>query len=267
MAIATSTAIAAGISLAGAGANFAQAAKQNRLVRQAEEEAAKYMEEARQKIGVNYMEQLQVPLEGYEAAAKMNLAAGMQATEALRETDQRAVLGGTGRVLEQQNRAAEDLRFQMQQDIYNRDRAVMQEDSRVAQQLAALDLETTRGAQRAAAEAEINRANAIQSGVAGVAQAGLTAFEGSDLYRRSQGDKMGQSIGSIGGLDEMSVGRIAANQGLNKFQTQDIIRKGQDSRFFDRSMFDYFDPNGIIAPERVPAFSYPALPAPRNPFE
>lgn len=265
MAITTAAAIGAGLSLAGAGANFAQASKQKKLMRQAEEEAAKYMEEARQKIGVNYMEQLQVPLEGYEAAAKMNLAAGQQATQGLRETDQRAVIGGTGRVLEQQNRAAEQLRFGMQQDIYNRDKLVMQEDQRVAKQLAGLDLETVRGAQIAAAEADINRANAIQGGIAGITQAGLTAFQGSDLYNQSGADKMGQSIGPIGSLDTSSVGRIADNSDFNFLQKRSLRRRGQESPFFDQSMFDYFDPNGIVAPNMVPSFSYPSI-NPTNPF-
>ena len=224
------------------------------------------MEEARKKIGVNYMEQLQVPLEGYEAAAKMNLAAGMQATQGLRETDQRAVLGGTGKILEQQNRAAEDLRFQMQRDLYERDRAIMEEDSRIAQQLAGLDLETVRGAQLAAASADINRANAVQGAFQGLTRAGLTAFQGSNLYNPSQADRMGQAIGRVGSLDPMSTGRIAANQDLNFFQRRSIERKGQNSPFFDRSAFEYFDPTGIVAPDMAPSFTYPTI-NPRNPFQ
>jgi len=266
MAVATTTAIAAGISLAGAGANFAQAAKQKKLMRQAEEEAAKYMEEARNKIGTNYLEQLQVPLEGYEAAGKMNLAAQMQATEALRETDQRAVLGGTGKVLEQGNRAAENLRIQMQEDIYGRDRAVMQEDSRIAQQLADLDLQEVQGAQFAAAEADINRANALSGAFTGLKNATGTIMDGSNLYNPSRADKIGQSIGGVGSLDPSSVGRIAQNSDLNFLQKRSLQRKGQDSRFFDRSMFDYFDPNGIVAPDMIPSFSYPAVPQLPNPF-
>lgn len=265
MAIATSTAIAAGISLAGAGANFAQAAKQQKLVRQAEEEAAKYMEEARKKIGVNYMEQLQVPLEGYEAAAKMNLAAGMQATEALRETDQRAVLGGTGRILEQQNRAAEDLRFQMQRDIYDRDRAVMQEDSRIAQQLAELDLETVRGAQLAAASADINRANAIQGAFQGLTGAASTVAEGLPLYRQSPADKAGQAVGRFGDMSSLDVADTLGASGLTNRQLRSIGRKGQDSRFFNP---DLLYPSGsMLDTDLGSAFMYPTLPPPRNPFQ
>ena len=46
MPITTATAIAAGTQLAGAAASFAQAAKNNRLRREAEEAAKKYMEDA-----------------------------------------------------------------------------------------------------------------------------------------------------------------------------------------------------------------------------
>lgn len=265
MAIATATAISAGIALAGAGANFAQAAKQKKLVRQAEEEAAKYMEEARTKLGTNYMEQLQVPLEGYEAAAKMNLAAGQQATQALRESDQRAVIGGTSRVLEQQNRAAENLRLGMQRDVYERDRAIMEEDKRIAQQLANLDIETVRGAQLAAATADINRATALEGAFSGITNAATTVAGGLDLYKQSRATKLGESVGEIGGLSKSSVGNILNNSDLNFFQKRDLIRKGQGSKYFDPSAFQYWDPNSVIAPDVTSPFSYPQI-TPRNPF-
>lgn len=265
MAVATSTAIAAGISLAGAGANFAQAAKQNKLVRQAEEEAAKYMDEARKKTEVNYMEQLQVPLEGYEAAAKMNLAASMQATDALQESGQRAVLGGTGKVLEQSQRAAEDMRYDMQRDLYERDFRIAAEDANIAQNLAGFDLSEVQGAQIAAKEADINRAQAIQGAFTGLTNAAGTLYEGSNLYNPSNADKMGQSIGPIGSLDGSSVGRIAENSDLNFLQKRSLRRKGQGSQFFDKSAFDYFDPTAIMSPERASPFSYPTV-NPRNPF-
>lgn len=265
MAVATSTAIAAGLSLAGAGANFAQANKQQRLMRDAQEEAAKYMEEARQKLGVNYAEELQVPLEGYEAAAKMNLAAGQQATDALRESGQRAVIGGTGRVLEQQNRAAEQLRFGMQEDLYERDRLIAEEDQRIAQQLAGLDLATVEGAQIAAADADMNRANAITGAISGITNAGLTAFEGSNLYNPNRATRTGMAVGQVGSLDPASVGRIAENSDLNYLQKRSLRRKGQESPFFDQSMFEYFDPNSIVAPDMAPSFSFPVI-NPTNPF-
>lgn len=262
MAIATATAISAGIALAGAGANFAQAAKQKKLVRQAEEEAAKYLEEARAKIGTNYMEQLQVPLEGYEAAAKMNLAAGQQATQALRETDQRAVIGGTSRVLEQQNRAAEALRLGMQEDIYSRDRAIMEEDARIAQQLAEIDIETVRGAQLAAATADINRATALEGAFSGLTNAATTVAGGLDLYKQDVNTRAGQSIGRFGDMNAEQVGDAIGQSNLNFLQKRSLARKGQESRFFDPRMF-YPDASSL----QRGTFGFPDLPQPRNPFQ
>lgn len=255
MAVATSTAIAAGMSLAGAGANFAQAAKQQKLMRQAQEEAAKYMQEARQKMGVNYLESVQVPLEAYEAQERMNLAASMQATDALRESGQRSVIGGTGRVLEQSNRAAEQMRFDMQRDLYNRDMMIAQEDASIAQNLSDLDLAEAQGAQMAAAEADVNRANALTGAFTGLANAGMTIYEGSNLYNPSNADKTGQAIGAVGSLDPSSVGRIAENSSLNAFQKRSLRRKGQDSPYFDSSMFGYFDPNAVSVPETASPFN------------
>lgn len=123
--MAAATAIALGAtSVASAGASFAQAAKQQRQMREAEEAAAKYMDDARKKFSVNFAEQLQVPLEGYEMASDLNREAVAQNIEALRESGQRAVLGGVAGLQQQAQAGAEQLRMAMQQDLYDRDKAI-----------------------------------------------------------------------------------------------------------------------------------------------
>jgi hypothetical protein len=193
MAITTAAAISAGVSLASAGAGFAQAAKEKRLMRDAQEAAAKYMEEAKTKIDVNYMEQLQVPLEGYEAAARQNLAIGMQSTDMLRESGQRALIGGVGKVNEQGQRFAEDQRIQMQRDLYDRDRLIAQEDSRIANQLAGLNLQQAEGAQIAAAQSDMNRAASIQGAFGNITDAATTTIEGLDLYKKGKTEALDSS--------------------------------------------------------------------------
>ena len=195
MAVATTTAIAAGSALVSAGSSFAQAAKQQRKMREAEEAAAKYMDDARKKFTTNFAEQLQVPLEGYEMASDLNRQATQQTLEAMRESGQRAIIGGVAGLQEQAQIGAEQLRMGMQQDLYERDKAIVAEESRLRDIQAELDLTESAGAQQAAADAQALRAQSIESGFGALTSAASTLQEGSELYKQSQGAKMADRFG------------------------------------------------------------------------
>jgi X-X-X-Leu-X-X-Gly heptad repeat protein len=194
--MAAATAIALGAtSVASAGASFAQAAKQQRQMREAEEAAARYMDDARKKFSVNFAEQLQVPLEGYEMASDLNRQAVAQNIEALRESGQRAILGGVAGLQQQAQDGAEQLRMGMQQDLYERDRAIAAEESRLRDIQAEIDLGEAAGAQQAAADAQMMRAQSIQSGLGALASGATTLYEGSDLYSQSKETKLAEKFG------------------------------------------------------------------------
>lgn len=198
MAVATTTAIAAGTALVSAGSSFAQAAKQKRQMRQAEEAAAKYMDDARKKFSTNFAEQLQVPLEGYEMASDINRQVSGQALEAMRESGQRAIIGGVAGLQQQAQAGAEQLRMGMQQDLYERDKAIVSEESRLRDIQGEIDLGEAAGAQQAAADAQALRAQSIESGFGSLTSAATSLYEGSDLYNKGQGAKMADKFG--GGL-------------------------------------------------------------------
>lgn len=185
MPITTATAIAAGTQVAGAAASFAQAAKNNRLRREAEEAAKKYVEDAVKAYKTNYAEDIQVPLEGYERAAEMNTQAAAQALEAMRESGQRAVIGGVAGLQQQAQQGSEELRMSMQQDLYNRNLRIAEEEANIRDRLAELDLNQATGAQQAAADARVMGAQSIQSGFSNLAGAGSTIYEGSELYKNA----------------------------------------------------------------------------------
>lgn len=187
---ATTAIVTAGLSAAGAGAKFAQAVRSNRMAKQAEQAAAKFMADARKRMEVNFLEGVQVPTEAYEIAARQNLAQSQQATQALRETDQRAVIGGIQGVQEQGAIAAEQLRTGLQEDLFRRDLMVAQEDSRLRDQMAGLDLAEVTGAQRAMADQERLRAQAIGSAFGLLGQGAKDIFEDSALYRRRDPDRL-----------------------------------------------------------------------------
>lgn len=203
--MAAATAIALGAtSVASAGASFAQAAKQQRQMREAEEAAAKYMDDARKKFSVNFAEQLQVPLEGYEMASDLNRQAVSQNIEALRESGQRAVLGGVAGLQQQAQAGAEQLRMAMQQDLYDRDKAIAAEESRLRDIQGEIDLGEAAGAQQAAADAQMMRAQSIQSGLGALASGATTLYEGSDLYGQSKETKLAEKFGKGLTVDQKS---------------------------------------------------------------
>lgn len=198
MAVATTTAIAAGVALASAGSSFSQAAKQQRKMKQAEEAAAKYMEDARKKFSTNFAEQLRVPLEGYEMASNLNKQIAGQSLEAMRESGQRAIIGGVAGLQQQAQAGSEQLRMGMQQDLYERDKAIVSEESRLRDIQAELDLSESAGAQQAAADAQALRAQSIEAGFGALTSAATGLQEGSALYKQTQGAKMADKFG--GGL-------------------------------------------------------------------
>jgi len=223
--------ITAGVGLASAGASFAQAAKQNRLQKEAAESAAKYMEDAKKKFEVNYLESLQVPLEGYETAARVNQAAGAQSLEAMRETGQRAVLGGVGRLQEQMQLGGENLRTNMQKDLYERDKMIASEEGRLRDVLGDIDIGTAQGAQRAAADASDRKAEAITGGFQALGGVASSLYEGSDLYKSgTRGDVMAK-YGT--GLDQ--AGMVKANDALSKLskdQLKELNEQGSKSSLY-----------------------------------
>jgi hypothetical protein len=223
--MAAATAIALGAtSVASAGASFAQAAKQQRQMREAEEAAAKYMDDARKKFSVNFAEQLQVPLEGYEMASEMNRAASAQALEAMRESGQRAILGGVAGLQQQVQAGSEQLRMAMQQDLYERDKAIAAEESRLRDIQGEIDLGEAAGAQQAAADAQALRAQSIESGLGSLASGATSLYEGSKLYKSGLSDKV---LGKYGAdLTPAEMGAVGSRlQGMDQNLLKDIYKK------------------------------------------
>lgn len=193
---AAAAAISAGTQLVGAAASFAQAAKNNRLKREAETAAKKYMEDAVKAYKTNYAEDIQVPLEGYERAAEMNTQAAAQSLEAMRESGQRAVIGGVAGLQQQAQQGSEALRMAMQQDLYNRNLQIAEEEANIRDRLATIDLNQATGAQEAAADAQAMKARSVESGFGNIAGAGSTIYEASELYRKDEEAKK-SGIGAL----------------------------------------------------------------------
>jgi hypothetical protein len=260
--------IAAGTGVASAASSFAASVEQQRKFREAEEATAKYMDDARKKFSVNFAEQLQVPLEGYEMASNLNTQAVSQNVEALRESGQRAILGGVAGLQQRAQEGAEQLRMGLQQDLYERDKAIVSEESRLRDIQADIDLGEAAGAQQAAADAQALRAQSIESGFGSLSSAATTLYEGSDLYKKGLSDKVLAKYGSGLTPDQMSaVG--SKLQGMDQNLLKDLYKKAPSgfklTADFGVAPTVNIGPArtyGVPAPKKTP--SLPTVPFPKT---
>jgi hypothetical protein len=118
------------ISTVSAGASFAQAAKQNRLKRQAQSDAEQAMAAARGKLDVNFAEQMSIKKEAYDLERQAMLVQGAQLTQAGIESE-RGAAATAGRVFAQQQLGQQQIRSAMADEMTNIEAAVLEEESRL----------------------------------------------------------------------------------------------------------------------------------------
>ena len=198
MPAATSLAIAGlavgiGTTAASMGASFGQAAKQKKAAQKAQEQADKAFTEARKKLEVNYYKGLGIQKEPYELEREALAQSGAQAMEAARETE-RGVAATAGRVQMAQNQGQRQIAGAMGQELTNLEMLTAQEDSRLRDAQAQLDLEQAAGAQDAAAQAEKFANQATQQGIQGAISIGSQIGEALPLYGKSMGAMAGNRL-------------------------------------------------------------------------
>ena len=176
------------LSAGSAAAGFAQQAKQNNLKKEADAAAEKALEEAKQRLDVNYARQLQVPLESYRRAMRESIAKNKQLLEAAQEGDQRGVAASVGKIGAATTKELANVRDLMSKELYDRDLLIAEEDARIAGKLADIGLGEVEGAQIASANAERLAALAGQGALKGLVDTGLKAASLAPLYRKTTPD-------------------------------------------------------------------------------
>jgi hypothetical protein len=217
------------ISAASTGFSFAQASAQKKEQKKAENEAEKYLAEARKKLDVNFYEQLGIQKEPYELAREAATSTAAQALEAGRESE-RGTAATAGRVFMGQQEGQRQIASAMGQEMAGLEKAVAQEDARLASVQANLDLREAAGAQKAAAIAEARSAQGLAAGMQGVASIAGQVDAMLPDYKQSASMKelgkmqkigMGEnklsqanfqnkiaSFGNVGGVDFSKVGKM-----------------------------------------------------------
>ena len=184
MPITTGMLLASTLAQAGfsAGMSFGQAAKQDKLRKEAETEAGKKMDAARSRLEKNFMESLSVPKGVFDATMEALNSVAFTALDAAREGSQRGVGTVAQNVLNSQNDALRDVQSEREKQLFNLEAATAEEESRLRDARASLDLQEAEGAQMVAADATEARNDAIQQGIGAVTEGIGAGLEGASLY-------------------------------------------------------------------------------------
>jgi len=165
MGVATAVAIGGlAISAASSAVSFAQANKQKKLQKEAEADAAKAMEEARNKISINFYREMGIQKEPYELAREAEISQGQALIDAAQQGD-RGVGAVAGALQMSQNASQAEIRTAMGKEQRDIQEMVLDEESRLRDVGAQLDLEEAAGAQQAAADAQMARAQFMTQGM------------------------------------------------------------------------------------------------------
>ena len=212
------TTIAAGVGLATTaatpGMSFAQAGKQRKAMRQAEQDASEAMQAARKKLEVNVFDQLSIQKEPFELEREALLSQGAQAIQAGVESE-RGAAATAGRIQMAQNEAQAGIRTAMGQELQGLERLSAQEEGRLRDIGVQLDLEEVAGAQLAAANAQELQAQAMQQGFEGVTSLAGQLASSAPLFERNRGAEKA-AIGNMAFSPEQfqQFGNVAEKGGL-----------------------------------------------------
>lgn len=172
-ALTTATILGASAALSSAGGaimSFNQAAKQNRLMTQAQQDAMNAMAQARGLLQKNYAAGLSIQKEPYELEREALLSAGAQSIQAGVESE-RGAAATAGRIQGQMNEAQAGQRAAMQKELATLEEKTADEASRLRDMDANLYLQEAAGQQQMERDAAEAKAAAIKSGMASATSA------------------------------------------------------------------------------------------------
>ena len=171
------------LGVAGVGMSVAESISAKKRQREAERAADTALSNARRELSTNRIEGIQVPIESYTQAMREVTAQQMQAVEGLRESGQRAIASGIGRVNAVSGDQVEQQRLEMDRAVSQRDLMIAKEDARIDKDLSNISLEEAKGAMAAAQENQQITAQQMTSAVTGLGSVATNIYENADLYK------------------------------------------------------------------------------------
>ena len=183
---------------AGTAASFGQAGAQRRKREAAQRAAEKAMADARKRLEVNYMEDLGINKGIYDIARDRSMVSAAGQLEAAREGSARGIGSTAGQVYQQDLLGQQQVRAAQEQEMNRIEGLIAGEDARLAGLQANLSLQEAEGAQRAAAEAENARRQAIGEGIQGAISTVGQAVSMAPLYGKGTAGQRKAGIESLG---------------------------------------------------------------------
>ena len=198
-----------GMQALGSGLSIAQSIKQRKLAEDAERASASALAQAKQRLDVNRMEGLQVPLEAYGLNTQAMLAAQRQALEGMRESGQRAIQGGAQASQEVTQQGLEKQRQKMAQDIYNRDVEIAKAEQVRDRVMGSLSLEEAIGFEKQAMDRELQKIASLSGGVKGVGNIMSAYQKMRPLFNQRQGQLEGaKAVSGLSQYEDMNARQI-----------------------------------------------------------
>jgi len=186
------------IGAATTGASFIQAGAQRRKRNAAQKAAERALEDAIEDLSVNYMEDLGINKGIYDIARDRSMVSAAGQLQAAREGSARGIGSTAGQVYQQDLFGQREVRAAQEERQFNLDKAIAAEDARLAGLQANLSLQEAEGAQRAAAEAENARRQAIGEGVQGAISTVGQAVSMAPLYGKGTAGQRKAGVESLG---------------------------------------------------------------------
>ena len=170
-----------GLAAASTTGSFVQAGKQRKRQEEAEREAEKAFQEAKNKLDVNYLEGLAIAKEPYELERETLLQAGASALQAGVEGETRGAAAVAGQALMAQQAGAAGQRAAMSREMQALNKLAAQEESRLQGARVDLDLAEAKGQQQIAADAAEARQAALSAGIQGLGSMAMMGIESGAL--------------------------------------------------------------------------------------
>lgn len=221
-------AIGAGVAVLGTGFQIGQGIKQRKLAEDARRASAAALAQAKERLDVNRMEGLQVPLEAYGLNTQAILAAQRQALEGMRESGQRAIQGGSQASQEVTQQGLEKQRQKMAKDIYDRDVEIAKAEQVRDRTMGAISLEEAIGFEKQAMDRQLQSIAALSGGVKGVGNVMSAYQKMRPLFnqRQTELDAVSQ-LQSQGLYGDMNARQARRSGALDEYSQEEISRLAQ----------------------------------------
>jgi len=198
MAVVTSAVVGIATGAVAAGMSFKQAADAKSAAEQADIDAKALMDEAKKNLEKNYMEELTVPLDAFEAASTENLALQQQSIEAIREGDQRGAVN-VGAAQQIGANEAEKRRILMQDQLFGLEKIKAEEKDSIRDDLVSLQVAGAADENLRIRDLEESMTAARGNAVRGLGQMATSALEMAPLYKK-QKTTTTDNASSVGGV-------------------------------------------------------------------